>query len=393
MKPGILHIVDSFEQGGTERQAIQLVRLLNESGHYLVHLACLQKRGFLLAEAGNLGFGEIAEYPLTSFYDRNFVLQLGRLARFLKQNDIKILHSHDFYTNIFGMTAATLARVPGRIASKRETHGFRSPMQLRAERVAYSLANAVVVNAEAVGQGLIAAGVKAEKIKTIHNGVSTDRVSLKIERDEALSILGLSRYAGRRFITIVANLQHEVKDHPTFLRAAARVHAACPEVAFLVAGEGRLQESLSRLSKQLGLGDAVVFLGRCERVAELLSVSDVCVLSSKAEGFSNAILEYMAAACPVVVTDVGGAREAVVEGETGYIVPPGDHEAMADRITKLLGDPQRGHVMGQRGRARAEAKFSPKTQLDRTVALYNRVLAKAPQTSGSAVVSLRSEGA
>jgi glycosyltransferase involved in cell wall biosynthesis len=393
MKPGILHIVDSFEQGGTERQAVQLVRLLNESGHYRLHLACLQKRGLLLAEAEALGFGEIAEYPLTSFYDRNFVLQLGRLVRFLKQNDIRILHSHDFYTNIFGMTAATIARVPGRIASKRETHGFRSPMQLRAERVAYSLANAVVVNAAAVGQGLILAGVRAEKIKTIHNGVSTDRASMKIDRDEALSILGLSMYAGRRFVTIIANLQHEVKDHPTFLRAAAKVHAAFPEVAFLVAGEGRLQESLSQLSVQLGLGDAVLFLGRCERVAALLSVSDVCVLSSKAEGFSNAILEYMAAACPVVVTDVGGAREAVVEGETGYIVPAGDHEAMAGRIIKLLGDPRRGQGMGQRGRELAEGKFSPKTQLDRTIALYDRVLAKAPQTSGSPVVSLRSEGA
>ncbi|MEA2205833.1 MAG: hypothetical protein QOE77_2609 [Blastocatellia bacterium] len=393
MKPGILHIVDSFEQGGTERQAIQLVRLLNESGDYLVHLACLQRRGLLLAEAEALGFGEISEYPLTSFYDRNFVLQLGRLVRFLKQNDIRILHSHDFYTNIFGMTAATLARVPGRIASKRETHGFRSPMQLRAERVAYSLANGVVVNAAAVGQDLIVAGVKAEKIQTIHNSVSTERVSTEIERDAALPILGLSMHGGRRFVTIVANLQHEVKDHPTFLRAAARVHAACPEVTFLIAGEGRLQESLRQLAAQLGLGDAVVFLGRCERVAALLSVSEVCVLSSKAEGFSNAILEYMAAACPVVVTDVGGAREAVVEGETGHIVPAGDHEAMAGRILELLGNPKRGQLMGQRGRELAEAKFSPKTQLDRTLALYDRVLAKAPQTSGSAVVSLRSEGA
>jgi len=223
--------------------------------------------------------------------------------------------------------------------------------------------------------------------------VNLDRAASPIERDEALSILGLSGHAGRRFVTIVANLQHEVKDHPTFLRAAAGVHAACPEVAFLVAGEGRLQERLSQLSAQLGLGDAVVFLGRCERVTALLSVSDVCVLSSKAEGFSNSILEYMAAACPVVVTDVGGAREAVVEGETGYIVPAGDHEAMAERIIELLGDPQRGKFMGQRGRARAEAKFSPQTQLDRTLALYDRVLARAPLTSGSAVVSLRSEGA
>ena len=81
MKPNVLHIIDSFEQGGTERQAIQLVRLLQASGRYRVHLACLQDRGSLRAEAETLGLGEIPEYPLTSFYDRNFVRQFRRLRR------------------------------------------------------------------------------------------------------------------------------------------------------------------------------------------------------------------------------------------------------------------------------------------------------------------------
>src|SRR5256885_15863898 len=100
----------------------------------------------------------------------------------------------------------------------------------------------------------------------------------------------------------------------------------------------------------------VFFLGRCEKVAELLSISDVCVLSSKAEGFSNSILEYMASARPVVVTDVGGAREAVTDGETGYIVPAGDDEAMASRINELLGDTKRAQAMGDRGRVMVDRK-------------------------------------
>ena len=102
----------------------------------------------------------------------------------------------------------------------------------------------------------------------------------------------------------------------------------------------------------------VFFIGRCEKVAELLSVSDVCALSSTAEGFSNAILEYMAAARPVVVTDVGGAREAVIEGETGYIVPAGDDQQMAERMIELLRDPKRARAMGERGKSIVEEKFS-----------------------------------
>ena len=134
MKPNVLHIIDSFDQGGTERQAVQLVRLLHEGERYRVHLACLNNRGMLRDEAEGLGLGDIAEYPLNSFYDRNFLQQLRRCVNFLKENEIDVVHTHDFYTNIFGITAAWLAGVPVRIASKRETEGFRSSMQKRAER-------------------------------------------------------------------------------------------------------------------------------------------------------------------------------------------------------------------------------------------------------------------
>ncbi|HJU56505.1 MAG TPA: glycosyltransferase [Pyrinomonadaceae bacterium] len=378
MKPNVLHIIDSFEQGGTERQAVQLVRLLEEGGRYHVRLACLQNRGPLRAEAERLGLGEIPDYPLTSFYDSNFVRQLRRLARFLKEQEIRVVHTHDFYTNIFAMTAAALARVPARIASKRETEGFRSPMQKRAERTAYRLAHAVLANSEAVRRQLIREGVSAEKVVTLYNGLDVGRVAPRagFDRDEALASLGLATDAARRFVTIVANVRHAVKDHPTFLRAAARVRASISDAAFVVAGEGELMGSLRELAARLGIERDVFFIGRCERVADLLAVSDVCVLSSRAEGFSNAILEYMAAARPVVVTDVGGAREAVAEAETGYIVPAGDDEAMAARIIELLREPLRARAMGERGRRIVEENFSCAAQLERTHALYDRLLAR-----------------
>ena len=396
MKPNVLHIIDSFEQGGTERQAIQLVRLLQSSGRYRVHLACLQNRGSLRAEADTLGLGEITEYPLTSFYDRNFVRQFRRLGRLMKEREREVVHAHDFYTNILGMMAAAAARVRARIASKRETEGFRSPLQKRAERGAFSLAHAVVANSDAVRRQLVREGVRPRKIVTLYNGLDTERVAVEpgLGRDETLAALGLPAGDGRRFVTIVANVQHKVKDHPTFLRAAARVRAEVPEAAFVVAGEGGLMDELRGLAAGLGIGADVFFIGRCERVAELLSVSDVCVLSSTAEGFSNSILEYMAAARPVVVTDVGGAREAVVEGETGYIVSPGDDEQMAARVVELLREPSRARLMGERGRAVVEEKFSCGAQLERAAELYDRLLArpKAPALGRAAERASR-EGA
>lgn len=393
MKPNVLHIIDSFEQGGTERQAVQLVRLLQQSGRYEVHLACLQNRGLLRAEVERLNLGDVPEYPLNSFYDRNFVTQFGRLARYLKEHQIKVVHTHDFYTNIFGMAAAARARVPARIASKRETEGFRTSRQKRVERVAYRFAHAVVANAEAIRRQLINEGVRADKVVTLYNGLDMKRVAATqgLKRDEALTLFGLPR--GRRFVTIVANVQHPVKDHPTFLRAAARVRESCSDAAFVIAGEGELMQSLKELSAQLGLQEDVFFTGRCERVADLLAISDACVLSSTAEGFSNSILEYMAASRPVVVTDVGGAREAIVDGEQGYIVPAGDDAQMAARIVSLLKDPEGARAMGESGRRIVEEKFSCEAQLERTLTLYDKLLARRGRTLQPGIESVRRERA
>jgi glycosyltransferase involved in cell wall biosynthesis len=395
LKRNVLHIIDSFEQGGTERQALQLVGRLHSDGHYRVRLACLQRHGLLLSDAETLNLGPIPEYALSSFYDLNFVQQVRRLVRFLKENEIEIVHTHEFYTNIFGITAAAIARVPVRIASKRETDGFRTPMQKRVERRVYRHAHQVIANSNAVRDQLVREGVPAAKIVTLYNGLDTTRItpSAGLSRAAALSMFALPNDPERRFVTIVANVNHPVKDHETFLRAAARVHAAVTNSAFVVAGEGRLMASLQAQAAQLGLERDVFFLGRCERVAELLSLSDVCVLSSKAEGFSNSILEYMAAARPVVVTDVGGAREAVNDGETGYIVPAGDDGEMARRIIELLRDPKHAQTMGERGRQIVAEKFSCTAQLERTLALYDSLLNQPDMNFAPAAPTLRQEKA
>jgi glycosyltransferase involved in cell wall biosynthesis len=376
MKENVLHIVDSFDQGGTERQAVQLARLLTEAGNYRVQLACLKRRGLLLGEAESLGLGEIVEFPLTSFYDKNFAMQLRRLKRLLREREIRIIHTHDFYTNIFGMTGAWLARVPARIASKRET-AFRTAAQQRLERLSFKLAHKVVANAEAVRRRLVDEGTPAAKIVTLYNGLDTTRVRVPDgwQRETALTALGLPLSPERKFISIVANLRHRVKDIPLFLRAAQRVRAKVSDAAFVIAGEGELLAEMQSEAARLGISDDVFFIGRCTRVADLLAVSSACVLSSQAEGFSNSILEYMAAGRAVVVTDVGGAREAVSEGESGYLVPAGDEAAMAARLVELLSEPERAQLMGERGRALVEQNFSCAAQLARTEDLYERLLA------------------
>jgi glycosyltransferase involved in cell wall biosynthesis len=375
----VLQLICSFHQGGSERQAIQLTRLLLKGGRYNVHVAVLDGTGVLRADVEALGFREIPEFPLTSFYDFNYARQLVRFARFLKERRIAIVQSSDFYTNVFGMMGAAMARIPLRIAAKRETTGWRSPAQKMVERCSYRLAHSVVANAGAVRDMLVGEGVPASKIVTIHNGLDMNRVKppADFNRDDALASFNLPRDGSARYVTMVANLRSPIKNYPMFLRAARLVREDVPEARFIIAGEGKLTEPMRALARELGLEGHAFFIGRCHRIAELLALTEVCAFSSSHEGFSNSILEYMAAARPVVVTDVGGAREAVIEGVTGHIVKPDDHDSMAERIIALLGDPARGREMGERGRLVVKEKFSLEAQLDLTHGLYERAGGRA----------------
>jgi glycosyltransferase involved in cell wall biosynthesis len=386
----LLHLIDSFHQGGTERQAVQLVRLLHETGRYEVHVACMNGEGVLRGETDRLGIGPIDEFRLTGFHRPGTAWQLRRFVTLLRRLRIDLLHTHDFYTNIFGMAGGTAAGVRMRIASRRETDPGRTSAQRFVERRAFAAAHAVVVNAEAIKRDLTENGVQAGKIHTIYNGVDVDRLQAApvASRADALAALGVDAPADCLFVTILANLRLALKDHPTFLRAARRVRAAVPQARFIIAGEGQLLEPMRRLAAELGLSTEVFFTGPCRQVPELLTASDVCVLSSVSEGFPNVIVEYMAAGRPVVSTDVGGAGEAIAEGRTGFLVAPGDFEQMADRIVGLLRNPAQREAMGRLGRSMAREKFSLGSQLDRTEALYD-LLATRQRASNIALSGFR----
>ncbi len=371
LKKRVLQFIGSFHQGGTERQAVSLTRDLAEDGRFDVFAATLNREGVLLAEAEAIGLTEIPEYKLTSFFNANFLRRVRECARYLRDNRIDIVHTHDFYTNVFGMAAATLAGVKGRVASKRETFEMRSKAQEIVEKMAFGRAAAILANSEAVRDLLTARSIPGEKIRVIYNGLDVGRFG---GRPADPAAFGLP--SGRRFVTIVANLRHRVKNLPMLLRAASKVIAGVDDADIVIAGEGELEQELRTLAGELGISGRTHFVGRCTDVPGLLDISAVCVLTSFAEGFSNSILEYMAAGKPVVATNVGGAAEAVIDGVTGYLVDSDDDTAMASRLIELLNDTDESVRMGQAGRRLVEAKFSLSSRLERTIDLYNSILDK-----------------
>jgi glycosyltransferase involved in cell wall biosynthesis len=174
---------------------------------------------------------------------------------------------------------------------------------------------------------------------------------------------------------MVANLIH-YKGHAHVLRAFGELLPRYPTLTLLLAGEGPEERRLRDLASALGLGSQVIFLGSHPDVPGLLRASDISLLYSDQEGFSNAILESMAAGLPVVASNVGGNPEAVADGVTGVIVPAAQPQALATALRPLLDNPTLATTMGARGRERAAREFSMPAMIRNLERAYETVLAE-----------------
>lgn len=203
------------------------------------------------------------------------------------------------------------------------------------------------------------ARVSPAKVTTIYNGIDLNKVRKpsEAERHAVRAIWGLDR---RPVIGTVGRLSPE-KDQETFLRALALVREAVPAVCGLIVGDGGDRDRLVALAVKLGLEGCAVFLGTRQDALSIMGSLDVFVLSSETEGFPLVLLEAQALEVPVVTTAAGGAREAVLDGETGYIVPCGDRRRLADRITELLRDETKRQRQGNAGRAHVANRFGVET--------------------------------
>jgi glycosyltransferase involved in cell wall biosynthesis len=371
--------MNSFAVGGTEGQAILLANALHRWSTWHVSLAVLEDSGPLRTSVAPELLTGLRVFPLRSLARMHTVRQVRTLAAMLVQSRVHVVHTWGFYPNIIGMVAARSARVQARISSKRESVSFRSASKSRLERLAFACATDVICNGSAIRDSLLASGVRADRVHLVPNGVHVGIERPTVKTDANVTSSSCGAFVLR--VTMVANFHHATKDHETLVRAAARVVAENPNVEFVLAGEGPRLGIVMRLAEALGIDSHVRFPGRCEDVPSLLHESDVCVLSSVSEGFSNAILEYMAAGRAVVAADVAGVRDAVVDRVTGMLIPPGNIVAMANAIITLLGNGPLRQSMGAAARDVVVGEFSLERQLERTTAIYAGALARGSRNS------------
>ena len=384
----VLKFVSDFRIGGTERQFVLAATAL-DPGRFDVHVGCFRKIGQFLTGVERRGL-PVSEYPINSLHNAGSLRQRFRLARYLSQHRVRIVHAYGFYSNLFAVPAARFGRSRIVIASVRDSGDLWTSRQRFVHRVVSRLADHVVVNANAVAEILTREGYDPDKISVIRNGIDIARFDAarndgRIHRELALP-------AATPLVTVVSRLSRsngvEFKGVRHFLDAAARVSAGVDEARFVVVGDGISRADLERHAERIGLSRRVLFTGFRLDIPDILAASTVAVLPSLTEGLSNSLLESMAAGLPVVATRVGGSPEALGEGECGIIVPPGDDAFLASAIGRLLRDRALRARLGRAGRSRVERLFSVRKMIADTEALYERLL-EQPVRQGSSLAMRR----
>lgn len=366
--------IDNLGVGGTELNAVRTAERLDRS-RYPLEVVCMQPEGPLRERYEAAGI-PLHPFPIRSLYGASALRQGALLARFLRDREIRVFHAHDKYSNIFGVPWARLAG-SAVIASRRWSEGSLRRGHRIANRLAYRMADAVLANSERVGSLLqTSEGVPEERISVVPNFLdeSAFQPPSPGERGRLRAELGIPPHA--RLLGIVANLR-PVKDHASLLRAVGLLHPRWGDLHLVLVGDGECRPELQALARDLGISEHVHFAGRRGSHPNLHHLFDVSVLCSLSEGLSNSLLEAMAAARPIVATDVGAAADAVVDGETGFLVPPSDPPALSAAIERLLSDPVRARAMGEAGGARARERFSPERAIAALEALYLRVAARS----------------
>jgi glycosyltransferase involved in cell wall biosynthesis len=375
----LLVVAESLGVGGTETHLIKLLAPLSRG--WSIAVFCLSERGQRadqLEAAGISVFSPLQPRKAKLCKHRNplaILAAANRLFWLMRHWHPHIVHFYLPGPYLVGTPLALATGAPIKIMSRRSLSNYHKhhPLIGRLERRFHRAMDALVGNSQAVVNDLIAEGVPRDKVHLIYNGV-TAALDLP-DRDVARKAIGLEQNV--LVGAVIANLI-PYKGHRDLVEGLAAVSQSLP-LGWRMLCVGRdegIQRNLERLAEAHGIKENIQFLGERTDTTAFLAAADFCVLSSLEEGFSNVILEAMAAGLPIVVTSVGGNPEAVTDQEAGLVVPPRDPKALGNAILRLAQDPDLRERLGAAAKRRVKHKFSLENCVESHNRLYEELMSR-----------------
>ncbi|MDQ0285987.1 glycosyltransferase involved in cell wall biosynthesis [Desulfofundulus luciae] len=369
----VLHVIRPA-RGGMKNHLLSLLSLGDKKLFEPV-VAC--PPGNMIQEIADLGI-KVVPIPLAGeLSPRSDWRVLRILVDTLMAEKITIMHAHSAKAGLVARVAAKVARTPVVFMTAHNSifYEFWPPWKKAAfafgERLLARYTHRILTVSEALRQELlIRERLHPDRVVTIHNGIDPAPFRREVDRRAVLRSLGLPPLG--RLVGTIARLAPQ-KGVSYFLQAAA-ILCRDYQVNFVVVGDGPLRMVLEEEGRALGLGGRLFFTGERRDIPQILAAMDVFVLPSITEGLPLTILEAMAAGKPVVATQVGGLPEVVVDGETGFLVPPRDPQALARALAQLLLERQKAEEMGQKGRQRVMQHFTVEAMVRKIEEEYKSAL-------------------
>ncbi len=377
--PRVTVVTSRLDVGGTERHLTRVLPELRRRGIDIA-LYLMERGGSLESELTAQGIRIDGPTRSSFLHWPRATLQL---ACFLRRERPDLVHFFLPRPYVYGSLAAELARQRRRIMSRRSLTHYQTayPLLGNLERMLHRRTLGMIGNSQAVVDQLVLETGNPRKVALIHNGIALPEPLAAAERQLMRQALQISDET--LVITIVANLV-AYKGHRDLLEALALAQAELPQPWRLLAigRDDGIGAELKRHAEDLNISNNISWLGELSDVGRLLAASDVFVLPSHQEGFSNALLEAMAASLPVIATAVGGNIDAVRDNATGVLVNVEDPKGLAAAILRLAEDPALRRRLGDAARLRVEQHFSLDACVERHEKLYRAVTEAAAPPIG-----------
>lgn len=281
-----------------------------------------------------------------------------------------IVHVHSQEAGLLGRAVAWMAGARAIVYTPQVIDIRRTRwhwLYVLVERFLARITDVIVSVSDSDRERMIRWGIPPQKIVKIPNSVDVNEIDGISDTDRIRKALGLD--PERPLVMQVGRLSAQ-KNPLAFVEGAAQVLQKRPDAQFALVGEGPMREAITQHAETLGLNGALRLLGWRDNAAAMMTAADVVSLTSEWEGMPHTLLEAMAKSRPIVTTDVNGCPDVVVDGKTGFLVPPGDTLVWAERIIDLLENPKLMDKMGRRGRERVIERFSQEQMITCIEELY-----------------------
>lgn len=367
----ILLLSTSMGMGGADKQLLSAAQEMRLRGH-VVLIVSLTPLGPMGLEARTLGIPTESLDMRPSWPDPRGLLRLARLVREWKPD---VLHSHMVHANLLARVLRLFVPVPALISTIHNIYEGGA-IRMAAYRLTNNLVDVITIVSQAAADRFVEERIVPRRLlRVIPNGLDTERFrNVPPEaRDSLRRSLGLES----EYVWIAVGRFEDAKDYPNMLHAFARIHQRAPRTVLLLVGRGTYRDEIETLARTLAVPDAVRLLGVRSDVPELMRAADGYLMSSAWEGMPVVLLEAASAGLPIVATSVGGNHEVVCDGESGFLVPPRDAEALAGAMQRMMDLSAADRLaMGERGRGHVQKHYGLERLVDQWEAVYTEALTR-----------------